>query len=271
MKHVIYSFLLASTLLVSCVATQKTAETTYSENDRLLMAVAWFQHSAEMEALYYQGFNIAAQRLDEAVAANAGNNKLAVVVDIDETMLDNSPYETTVIRSGNSPSGWFNWVEKSRARALPGALEFANYAQTKNVEIFYITNRNTGERAATIKNLQNERFPFADDDHLLTRDDLSFSAGSTSSKEGRRIKVAINFEIILLIGDNLNDFAVDFEDRKENNGKDAVATYRAQFGKKFIVLPNPMYGAWEKPLLDYNEGLTEDEKTKLIKAKLKEE
>jgi 5'-nucleotidase (lipoprotein e(P4) family) len=235
------------------------------------MAVAWFQHSAEMEALYFQGFNIATQRLDEAVAASNGAGNLAVVVDIDETMLDISPHMTTVIQSGDTPAAWAAWVEKSKAKALPGALEFANYAQSKKVSIFYISNRKANERAAVLKNLRKEGFPFADDDHLLTRDDLSFSTGDTSSKEGRRIKVAVNYDIILLIGDNLSDFAVDFEDRSVNNGKEAVETNRAQFGKKLIILPNPMYGAWEKPLLEYKDGLSAEEKTRLIKAKLKAE
>jgi 5'-nucleotidase (lipoprotein e(P4) family) len=92
--------------------------------------------------------------------------------------------------------------------------------------------------------------------------------GNTSSKTGRRTKVAENHEIILLIGDNLNDFSDVFEDRSTNNGKDAVAINQLQFGQKFIILPNPMYGAWEKPLLNYKDGLNDEEKTQLLKAKL---
>lgn len=268
MKLKYYFLILIPVMLVSCRSAQKATAPAVNSNDKLLMAVAWFQNSAEMTALYYQGFNIAQQRLDEAVAANTSAKPLAVVVDIDETMLDNSPFETAVINSTDNLSGWYGWTREARARALPGALEFANYAQSKNVDIFYITNRDDNEHGVTVQNLVNEKFPFAVADHVLTKSDLSYSSGNTSSKVGRRAKVSETHEIILLIGDNLNDFSGVFEDRSVNNGKSAVAENREQFGKKFIVLPNPMYGAWEKPLYDYREGLTDEEKTLLIKGKL---
>ncbi len=269
MKCILMPFILFTALLAKGQTAQSLPETKSNANDKLLMAVAWYQYSAEMEALYYQGFNIASQRLDEAVAADTTGKPLAIIVDIDETMLNNSPFEAVILNGGNFQSGWSNWVAGSNAKALPGALEFVKYAQSRKADIFYITNRTDIERAATLKNLQNEGFPYADDYHLLTRGDLSFSNGNTSSKEGRRLKVAEKYEIALLIGDNLNDFSVVFEDRKANNGKDAVGQNRLLFGKKFIVLPNPIYGAWEKPLVDFREGLSEDEKTNIIKAKLK--
>ena len=267
MKLRIYSVVLLSAVLFSCGSTQK-ATTSAGSQDKLLMAVAWYQHSAEMAALYYQGFNIAQQRLDQAVDTNRAGKKLAVVVDIDETMLDNSPFEATLINNADFREGWYNWTSKASAKALPGALEFAQYVQSKQVEIFYITNRDDNERSVTLKNLQNQNFPFATEDHLLTRSDLSYSTGNTSSKAGRRAKVAESHEIILLIGDNLNDFSELFEARDSNNGKQAVYENREQFGRKFIVLPNPMYGAWEKPLYDYKEGLSDAEKSLLLKAKL---
>jgi 5'-nucleotidase (lipoprotein e(P4) family) len=268
MKLQAFSVILVSAFFISCTSTQKTTAPIASENDKLIMAVAWYQHSAEMTALYYQGFNIAQQRLDEAVVKNNTGRSLAVIVDIDETMLDNSPFETAVINANDNLSGWYAWTMEARAKALPGALEFAKYAQMKNVEIFYITNRDDNERSVTLKNLQNEGFPYATEDHLLTRSDLSYSTGNTSSKTDRRAKVSENHDVILLIGDNLNDFSEIFEERSVNNGKAAVADNREKFGQKFIVLPNPMYGAWEKPLYNYQDGLTDEAKLKLIKSKL---
>jgi 5'-nucleotidase (lipoprotein e(P4) family) len=270
MKLKIYFGILLSTALFSCGSTKNATVATGSQ-DKLLMAVAWYQHSSEMTALYYQGFNIAQQRLDQAVNSNLAGRLLAVVVDIDETMLNNSPFETMLVNNADSKEGWYDWTNKAIAKALPGALGFAEYAQSKQVEIFYITNRDDKERLVTLKNLQNQNFPFATEDHLLTRSDLSYSTGNTSSKSGRRAKVAENHEIILLIGDNLNDFSELFEDRSSNNGKKAVDENREQFGLKFIILPNPMYGAWEKPLYDYKEGLSDAEKSLLLKAKLIEE
>ncbi len=235
------------------------------------MSVAWYQHSAEMAALYYQGFNIAQQRLNEAINANKHTKPLAVVVDIDETMLDNSPFEAMLITNADDLKGWYNWTAKATAKALPGSLAFAKYAQSNDVEIFFVTNRDDSERAVTLKNLAEAGFPYATEDHLLTKSDLSYSTGNTSSKVGRRAKVSENHEIVLLIGDNLNDFSGEFEDRSVNNGKEAVLKNHEQFGQKFIVLPNPMYGAWEKPLYNYRDGLGDEEKTKLLKSKLRNE
>jgi 5'-nucleotidase (lipoprotein e(P4) family) len=255
-------------LLVSCRSTQKSAVSSAGNFDKLLMSAAWYQHSSEMTALYYQGFNIARERLDDAVAANKQEKPLAVVVDIDETMLNNSPFETSLITNSDDLKGWYGWTSKASAKPLPGALEFAKYAESRKVEIFYITNRDDKEHAVTLKNLQNEGFPFATDDHLFTKSDLSYTTGNTSSKAGRRAVVAEKHKIILLIGDNLNDFSEIFEDRSVNDGKEAVANNREEFGRKFIILPNPMYGAWEKPLYDYREGLTDEQKTQLLKEKL---
>ena len=271
MKLKIYSALFFTLLLVSCGTSKKTSNSAKIPDDKLVLAVAWYQHSAEMAALYYQGFNIASQRLVEAVALNKAGKSLAVIVYIDETMLDNSPFETALMNNANFSEGWNDWTNKAEAKALPGALEFANYAKSKKVDVFYITNRNDSERKPTLLNLQKVGFPFSTDDHLLTRSDPSASTGNTSSKAGRRAKVAEKHEIILLIGDNLNDFSEMFEDRKTNGGKLAVDRNREDFGRKFIVLPNPMYGAWEKPLYDYREGLSEKEKTQLLRGKLKGE
>ena len=271
MKSTFYYIMLASLLMLSCKPTQNTVVTTSPSHDKLLMSVAWYQNSAEMMALYYQGFNLATQRLDEAIKADNQTKPLAVVVDIDETMLDNSPFEASLINNADNLTGWYNWTSKASALALPGSLSFAEYAQSKNVEIFYISNRDDNERDVTLKNLADAGFPYATDDHLLTKSDLSYSSGNTSSKVGRRAKVSENHEIVLLIGDNLNDFSEVFEDRSINNGKEAVLKNMDQFGKKFIVLPNPMYGAWEKPLYDYRDGLDDAAKSKLLKSKLRNE
>jgi 5'-nucleotidase (lipoprotein e(P4) family) len=267
MKLKFYLFLLPAFVL-SCNQNNKNNQEIKQNNDRLLVAVAWYQHSAEMAALYYQGFNIARERLDETLKNYKKGKPPVVVVDVDETMLNNSPFETSLLTNEDSLSGWYNWTSKASAKPLPGALEFAKYAESKKVEIFYITNRDDNERASTIKNLASAGFPFADEVHLLTKSDLSYAAGNTSSKAGRRARVAENHEIILLIGDNLNDFDEKFEDRSRNNGRDSVLKYSSEFGKKFIVLPNPIYGAWEKPLYNYIDTLTNAQKASLMKEKL---
>lgn len=209
--------------------------------NNLLLPVVWYQASAEMEALYIQGFNIAKMRLAEAV--NKDKGKLAVVVDIDETMLNNSPIEAEFIKQnkGFSKEFWNEWTSKASAEATPGSVDFANFAKSKGVEIFYISNRDVSELGVTIANLKKVGFPYADTLHCLFKT-------NTSDKELRRQEVAKTHNIILLIGDNLGDLAEVFDFRRGNFGKEDVDSLKAMFGSRYIILPNPMYGDWDKAL-----------------------
>ena len=238
-----FILMVVAAMASSCSKAPSTevAATCDTTQNHLLMAVAWYQTSAEMEALYIQGFNIAQLRLDEAIKKEKG--KLAVVVDIDETMLNNSPIEAEAILKNKtfSKEFWAEWSAKSSAEATPGAVDFANYAKTKGVEIFYISNRDSSEIGSTIANLTKVGFPFADSTHCLFKT-------TTSNKEPRRIEVSKTHNIIMLIGDNMGDFAEAFDHRQNNYGKNTVDSLRNMLGKKFIVLPNPMYGDWEKAI-----------------------
>ena len=218
-----------------------------NSQEHLLMSVLWYQKSAEMRAAYYQAFNWAKIKIENHIKNNGCINK-AVVLDIDETILDNSPFQVEMIRTSKSYDidFWYEWTKLARARPLPGALEFTNYANSAGIEIFYVSNRTLSESEATLKNLNDWGFPLADRTHLLLKN------GKTSKKE-RRDEISKKYEIILFLGDNLNDFSELFEDRSDNYGFNAVDTYREEFGNRFIILPNPMYGAWEKtPYMDQN-------------------
>ncbi len=242
MKKILILMAVAA-MAVSCTKTpsKEVAVTCDTTQNHLLMSVAWYQVSAEMEALYIQGFNIAEMRLGEVVKKEKG--KLAVVVDIDETMLNNSPIEAESILKNRSFSKefWAEWSAKSAAEATPGSVEFANFAKSKGVEIFYISNRDSSEIGSTIANLIKVGFPYADSSHCLFKT-------TTSNKEPRRLEVSKTHNIVMLIGDNLGDFAEVFDHRNDNYGKSSVDSLRSMFGKKFIVLPNPMYGDWEKAI-----------------------
>jgi len=230
--------------------------------DYMLMAVLWYQTSAEMRALCYQAFNSARLSLDEAVLINKGQKKLAVVVDIDETMVDNSPYEAqNVLGNFGYPEGWGKWIDQASATAIPGAVEFMKYAVSKGVDVFYVSNRKIAEKDATIKNMLALGFPMIDDEHLLLRD-------KTSSKNERRDKVESTHQIILLIGDNMNDFSGIFENKTVDDRFAVTDENKSEFGKRFIVLPNPMYGDWESAVLKYNFKQTNEQKDSVRKANL---
>ncbi|MDY6801017.1 MAG: 5'-nucleotidase, lipoprotein e(P4) family [Bacteroidota bacterium] len=259
MKKTFSVIFILSIISLSC----NTPKEPQNTQDHLIMSVLWYQKSAEMKALYYQSFNWAKYRIEQELQQQKSDNKKAVIVDIDETMLDNSPFEANCVHTGSgyTTERWMEWAAKSSAKALPGAVEFSHFARSKEVEVFYISNRTVAEFDVTLKNLQKENFAFADSIHLLLK-------SNTSSKKLRRQIVENNYKIILLIGDNLGDFSEIFEDRSSNFGFNVVDKNKDFFGEKFIVLPNPMYGAWEKPIVESEKPLSDKEKIELRKKAL---
>ena len=221
------------------------------------------QRAAEYKALCLQAFNIAKWRVDE-IAVQQATKPRAIVTDIDETFLDNSPYAVHRALQGKdySPESWYEWTARGIADTLTGALAFFNYAASKNIEVFYITNREEKEREGTLKNLQQFSFPFANNQHLILRQ-------NTSSKELRRQQVANTHEIILLLGDNLADFSMLFDKKTEAERDQYVQILSNEFGKKFIVLPNTNYGGWEDAIYNNSHNWTAAQKDSLIKTRIK--
>jgi 5'-nucleotidase (lipoprotein e(P4) family) len=272
--HRVASVALALATLTACTCPRQTATPTpvpvpaavsYPTNEHTVQAVLWVQRSGEYRALCHQAFNLARRVLDEELKANPAPKKRAVVVDVDETVLDNSPYQARLIktRQGYATATWRQWVDLARAEALAGAVDFMKHAASRGVEVFYISNRRAEEHAGTLANLRAKGFPNADDAHLLLRT-------AEGSKAKRRAAVSATHEIVMLMGDNLNDFTEVFD------GKDAAARVAEvdrlaqEFGRRFIVLPNPLYGDFEDSIYRYNRGLPEAEKDALRKGALRD-
>lgn len=239
-------FFLAFSLFFACKAPQPSTQHTALVPYGPAFAALWQQRSAEYKALCFQAYNFARLRLNEDL--QRGSSKpMAIVTDIDETVLDNSPYNVHIALKGENYSDktWQEWTSKAIADTVPGALSFLKYAAEKGVHVYYITNRSAAERAVTLQNLQRWNFPDADNEHLIPKT-------STSSKEDRRLAVAKTHEIILLMGDNLGDFSAIFEKQPADKRDAATKQSAAEFGNRFIVLPNPMYGDWLPALFQYN-------------------
>lgn len=231
-------------------------------NEQLVLGTVWYQRSAEMRALSYQAFNMAKMIFDMDLEKGASGKKRAVVVDIDETVLDNSPYEAGIVDMDfGYPKGWAEWIDAAEAKPLPGAVDFLKYVDSKGGAVFYISNRKVKEKEGTVKNLKALGFPQVTDEHILLRD-------KTSDKEPRREIVRQEHRIVLLMGDNLNDFDNLFRGKGLDDRASAVDQVKDQFGSAFIVLPNPMYGDWEGGVYDNNWKLSPAEKSKARKASL---
>jgi 5'-nucleotidase (lipoprotein e(P4) family) len=258
--------------LASTAQTPSTATQTDVDNEYQTAAILWTQSSAEYRALAYQTFVLARLRLDEDLRGQDFRRKTrrplraAVIVDADETVLDNSRFQAELVLRGLPYSGkaWHDWCERGDAGAVPGSVDFLTYAARRGVTVFYITNRRQAEKTGTIANLQKLGFPKVTDETVMVRED----AGS-ASKESRRQKVAARYRILLLVGDNLNDFNDDFAGKSIAERSAQVDRERAQFGTRFIVLPNPMYGDWENAVYENRSGLTDAEKRSYRRRALK--
>ncbi|MGZ8544389.1 MAG: 5'-nucleotidase, lipoprotein e(P4) family, partial [Flavisolibacter sp.] len=155
-----------------------------------------------------------------------------------------------------------DWTSRGIADTVPGAPHFLHYAASKGVTIFYITNRNEEERAGTLKNLQRFNLPNADNAHLILKTGIS-------SKEPRRQEIMKNYDVVLLMGDNLADFSELYDKRTVEDRNLVTRQLAAEFGHRFIMLPNPVYGDWESALYQYNSKLTMAQKDSIIRKTVK--
>jgi 5'-nucleotidase (lipoprotein e(P4) family) len=253
---------LLSSLNAIAQAPTEPADNTYTEG-----AVLWQQSSGERRALSYQAFTLARLMLDRDLRMNRRLGKpRAVIVDLDETILDNSLNEGMQVKNhvNFNQQDWTAWVNRAEATAVPGSVEFLNYATARGVTIFYVTNRNDIQKQGTAANLKKLGFPNVNDQTLLVQTDPN-----DSSKEPRRQSVGAKYRIVLLMGDNLNDFAKVFEDSKTVESRIAASDrFKNEFGKRFIVLPNAMYGDWETAIYG-GSTLSEAEKAAKRKNQLK--
>mgnify|MGYP003316013265 FL=1 len=232
-----------------------------------IMSVLFQQTAAERLAGSLQTFRSAKQALDNALADSSWSalpgqavygKKPAIIVDVDETVLDNTAYEARMILDGTKyPEGWVSWGKEAAATEVPGAKDFLNYAASKDVTIFYVTNRVVELKEATKKNLTKLGIPWdKTKDTVLMRGENNWG----SDKGPRRKLVGNEYRVLLMIGDNLGDF-VDAKDNNLNpsNRKNIVSDYADYWGVQWFMLQNIAYGDWEGALYDFNYSLSPDE------------
>jgi len=219
-------------------------------------SVVWFRTSVEYRAVTTQSYRLATLMLDRALAdrtwtaaleqtGDYGTKPTAVILDVDETVLDNSESQERDIRDGAeyTEARWAAWCNERKATPIPGAIEFTRAAAAKGVAVFYVTNRDRALEQATRDNLSKFGFPLdAARDTVLTRAERP--EWSSSDKSSRRAVVAKDFRILLLVGDDFGDFVA--------GARGTLAARRAldeanaaRWGVTWIALPNPLYGSWK--------------------------
>lgn len=264
MKNVIWSLsvLSLSFIAVSCVKTEEVEvhapiqEEVFKQKHGL-NSVLWHQTAAEYKALCYQTYNLAKLQLDKKLQNHAYPYELppAIVMDLDETVVDNSFFNAQLIKDnkGFSKKAWKAWSEKMSAGSVPGAIEFIKYAQEKGVEVIFISNRRVHELQNTKLNLEKLGLEELDTANFYFRVE-------EGSKKARREEVSKNNEIIMLFGDNLADFTELFDKQSNESRNHTVDSLQLEFGDSFIILPNTLYGEWEGSLFGYKYDFTESQK-----------
>ena len=230
-----------------------------SFQEQSILSVLYVQTSTEFAANNIQTFNNASKALDMALKDKTWTAALeqkdsfvskdpAIIIDVDETVLDNSSFQSRTILSGLSyPNGWAKWVNESMATAVEGVYEFLHYANENDVKIFYVTNRLESFREPTIRNLKSLGLPFDDNlNSLIMREDEN-----VRDKTKRRKNIAEDYRIVLLLGDQLTDFISTKEAYVYHSDRKKLANkYSDMWGSKWFMITNPTYGRWELSIYD---------------------
>ena len=224
------------------VSAQQLADAEY-------MALLWMRTSAEYRALCYQGYNAALMAIDRAQANPAARSgkPLAIVLDCDETVTDNTRAMAEAAAAGNGRYDALWWratVHEGRSEAMPGAVEFLNEVARRGVAIFYVSNRwSEVNYEPTIQNLTALGFPSVDAEHVLLMEDRQMS-----DKQPRFDRVAEDYDVVVYMGDNVGDLPLGTKgmNRAARNG--AIDAAQEEFGIQYIVFPNPAYGSWVSAL-----------------------
>jgi acid phosphatase len=240
------------------------------QND-LLNATLWVSNSVEFKANAISMYQLAKIRLDEALAdktwsatgqTDAADKPLAIIADMDETLLDNGGYESWLVKAGKDYSGktYDAWTKAQAAKAVPGALDFYKYADSKGVKVFYVPNRDATQEADTRKNAEALGFPMGGnvDTFLMSKEQPDW----TSKKGTRRDFVGKDYRVLLLLGDNWGDFSDDFGGT-EAERLASLDKNMAHIGHDWIVIANPEYGSFESAPFGSDYKKSADERRQL--------
>jgi 5'-nucleotidase (lipoprotein e(P4) family) len=195
----------------------------------------WTRNSAEHTALALQAYRLASMSVDATVAAGTYGD-WAVIVDTDETLLDNSEYQKERGALGWSADSWSAWAAREEATALPGSVEFLKRVHTLGGKVAVVTNRSAADCPATIANF--DKVGILHDIVLCQTDVSDKNPRFTAVANGTAAPAIGPLNVILWVGDNILDFPALDQDARNDQSR------LADFGSRFVVLPNPMYGSW---------------------------
>lgn len=210
------------------------------------MGLRFQPQSAEIRALQLQAYNIATAKLDAAVAAAADSSKLAIVTDLDETVIDNTVLLACDLAGCHRYDAWDTWLpweREGRPELIPGARRFLEHADLPGATIRYISDRADEQKEHTLATLNTLGLPQVSPQSVLLLG---------PPKVERRAIVSAEHRIVLL-GDTLHDFDARFRKTPLGEQRDTVVAEADKWGTEWIVFPNAAYGTWsEAPLTPWS-------------------
>jgi 5'-nucleotidase (lipoprotein e(P4) family) len=274
MRSVLIGALLSSVMGIGLAAVSPVlAQDDPKPNDNL-NAVLWDQTSVEAKANAIGAFTLAKLRLDQALADHSwtaapaeqtGDFKdlpPAVVLDVDDTLLNTSNYQAWNIKAGTSftPETWTKYVKEEIDTAIPGAVDFTQYAASKGVKVFYVSNRTKEEEGPTVELMTRLGFPAGGnvDTFLSAKEQPDWG----SAKGTRRKVIAKDYRILLLMGDNFGDFTDSYKGTPEEREK-VFADNASHWGHDWIAIANPTYGSFESSPYKSNYDLPAAEQRRM--------
>ena len=257
-NHTVTNNAVANNVVTNDVAAQEALKQKQQyQAETETMGLLWMRTSAEYRALAYQGYNVAMNAVKMAVTDPSHQRKpLAIVLDADETVVDNTKLMGESIVNGNGrfdAPWWRQAVYQGKSQAMPGAVEFLNEVHKQGVEIFYVSNRYAPVNLdVTIQNFKELGFPSVDKDHVLLFE-------KDSDKQPRFDMIAKKYYVVVYMGDNAGDFPIGTKGKTlaERNG--IIDAHKEDFGTTFVVFPNPAYGSWVSSLAKGYQNLSPEE------------
>jgi 5'-nucleotidase (lipoprotein e(P4) family) len=203
--------------------------------------VSWVRDAAEFHAVVLQTYRAATGRVEEQAAARTAGS-WAVILDADETVINNLQYqiERGRLGLGFTPESWNAWVKRREATPLPGAARFLARVRELGGRIAIVTNRLGSECDDTEAVFRAHALMY---DVMLCRPDGTPSDKNprfAAVERGQAFGLAAPLDVVVVIGDNIHDFPGLSQQTRA--GGDAAF---GDFGVRFFLVPNPMYGSWQ--------------------------
>ncbi|PSV18641.1 5'-nucleotidase, lipoprotein e(P4) family [Photobacterium kishitanii] len=231
-------------LLLPVVSASTFAADTACNIKQYEMGLRYQQQSAEIMALQLQTYKFAQQQLNENLTRIETKKKKAIIIDLDETVLDNTPLLVKDLNKCHDYTQWDtwgDWEKNGKPNLIPGAKDFLNFVDKQHIAIFYVSDRSQENKQSTIKTLASLHLPQVNNNHILL---------ANKSKQLRREDINQHYQVIMLLGDSLADFAAEFKTKKPTaEQRQLVEQHQQMFGTQWIIMPNSSYGSWSQSQL----------------------